>query len=172
MDVALIRWPAEAERRAALASAGAPRLLVVPPTADAPVIDGCLEDWVRLPAADCDVRARVEMLRSRAQAHAAALPILDGVVLTFRGVGVTLPPLEARLTQVLLERFDAVVSRQVLTGAGWPAGVSGRNALDVHMLRLRRRLAEVGLRIRTVRSRGYLLTAVQSDSRQDIVPGA
>ena len=34
-----------------------------------------------------------------------------------------------------------------------------RNALDVHILRLRRRIAELGLEIRTVRSRGYLLQA-------------
>jgi DNA-binding response OmpR family regulator len=32
-----------------------------------------------------------------------------------------------------------------------------RNALDVHMLRLRRRLEPLGLEVRTVRSRGYVL---------------
>ena len=41
--------------------------------------------------------------------------------------------------------------------AGWPKGAPGRNALDVHVLRLRRRLAPLGLAIRTVRVRGYLL---------------
>ena len=41
--------------------------------------------------------------------------------------------------------------------AGWPGGTPGRNALDVHVLRLRRRLEPVRLAIRTVRSRGYLL---------------
>ncbi len=33
----------------------------------------------------------------------------------------------------------------------------GRNVLDVHIVRLRRRLAPLELVIRTVRSRGYLL---------------
>jgi DNA-binding response OmpR family regulator len=51
------------------------------------------------------------------------------------------------------------VSREALAKAGWPDGAPGRNALDVHVLRLRRRLALVGLAIRTVRSRGYLLEA-------------
>ena len=51
----------------------------------------------------------------------------------------------------------AVVSRDALARAGWPEGAPGRNALDVHVLRLRRRLAPLGLAIRTVRSRGYLL---------------
>jgi DNA-binding response OmpR family regulator len=44
-----------------------------------------------------------------------------------------------------------------LARAGWPDGAPGRNALDVHVLRLRRRVAPLGLAIRTVRSRGYLL---------------
>ena len=78
-----------------------------------------------------------------------------------RGAWVSLPPVEARLTRLLLDRFGAVVSREALAKAGWPDGAPGRNALDVHVLRLRRRLAEVGLAIRTVRSRGYLLEASQ-----------
>lgn len=50
-----------------------------------------------------------------------------------------------------------MVGRDALTRAGWPGGTPRRNALDVHVLRLRRRIAPVGLAIRTVRSRGYLL---------------
>jgi DNA-binding response OmpR family regulator len=70
---------------------------------------------------------------------------------------------EGRLTAALLDRFGAVVSRDSLARAGWPDGAPGRNALDVHMLRLRRRVAPLALAIRTVRSRGYLLerTAVE-----------
>ncbi len=52
-----------------------------------------------------------------------------------------------------------VVSREMLANSGWPDGAPGRNALDVHVLRMRRRLAPLGLVIRTVRSRGYLLEA-------------
>jgi len=59
----------------------------------------------------------------------------------------------------LIERFGAVVSRDQLSRSGWPKGAPGRNALDVHVLRLRRRIAPVGLSIKTVRSRGYLLEA-------------
>ena len=42
-----------------------------------------------------------------------------------------------------------------------------RNALDVHISRVRRRVAEVGLHIRTVRGRGYLMDA-PSDSGQQL----
>jgi DNA-binding winged helix-turn-helix (wHTH) protein len=59
----------------------------------------------------------------------------------------------------MLDRVGSVVSREALTKAGWPTGTGGRNALDVHVLRLRRRLDGVGLAIRTVRARGYLLEA-------------
>jgi len=82
---------------------------------------------------------------------------------------VSLPPVEARLTSALLERFGAVVRREALARAGWPEGAPGRNALDVHVLRLRRRMEQVGLVIRTVRSRGYLL---ESEVRQETVAQA
>ena len=126
----------------------------------------CLEDWIRVPAAENEVKARVDALAVRSQAHttnghngqAPTGPVLDDFgVLRVNGSWVALPPLEARLAQALLERLGAVTSRDLLVRAGWPAGAPGRNALDVHVLRLRRRLTGVGLVIRTVRSRGYLL---------------
>jgi DNA-binding response OmpR family regulator len=58
-----------------------------------------------------------------------------------------------------------VVSRDALARAGWPDGAPGRNALDVHVLRLRRRLEPLGLVIRTVRSRGYVLEAASDFSQ-------
>jgi len=78
-------------------------------------------------------------------------------VLRFDGAWVSLPPVEARVTGALLQRFGGVVSRDSLARAGWPEGAPGRNALDVHVLRLRRRISPLTLAIRTVRSRGYLL---------------
>ena len=52
---------------------------------------------------------------------------------------------------------EAVPRARLRASASWPSGVPTRNALDVHVLRLRRRIAPVGLEIRTVRSRGYLM---------------
>lgn len=51
--------------------------------------------------------------------------------------------------------------------AVWPGQAPGRNALDVHILRLRRRLLPLGLAIRTVRSRGYLLEPQRAGSLGD-----
>jgi DNA-binding response OmpR family regulator len=89
-------------------------------------------------------------------------------VLRFSGAWVPLPPVEARLTDALLERFGAVVSRDSLARAGWPDGAPGRNALDVHVLRLRRRIHPLGLAIRTVRARGYLLEGSAEDLTQAV----
>jgi DNA-binding response OmpR family regulator len=158
MDVVLLRWPAESARRNALAESGVARLLLVEDGAPPPSPIDCLEDWIRVPAPELDMRARIAALEQRATAHAPAVPTLDDDgVLRFGSLWVSLPPVEARLTDVLIERFGAVVGRETLARAGWPEGTAGRNALDVHVLRLRRRLTSVGLAIRTVRSRGYLM---------------
>ena len=165
MEVVLVRWPLERPRRDQLAADGCPRLLLVEDGAQPPISDDPLEDWVRVPASDIDVQTRIATLAARAQAAAAPRLDVDGV-LRFGSLWVSLPPVEARLTRAMLERFGAVVSRESLSRAGWPDGAPGRNALDVHVLRLRRRLAPVRLAIRTVRSRGYLLEAGRAAQRQ------
>jgi DNA-binding response OmpR family regulator len=158
IDVVLVRWPDENERLEQLRDQGRPRLLLVQADASPPVVDDGLEDWIRVPAGEMDLRARVDGLERRCRASRAAPPVLDeDGVLRLDDEWVALPPVESRLTAALLDRFGAVVSRDALAKAGWPAGAPGRNALDVHVLRLRRRLEPVGLAIRTVRSRGYLL---------------
>lgn len=179
MDVTMLRWPEEVGRRESLSRAGGPRLLLVPDGQEPPPVIDCLEDWIRVPAAESEVRARVDALAVRSQVHvhrgadpaghngngpghtphlAPATPELDDFgVLRVGPAWVALPPLEARLTEALLERLGTVTSRELLVRAGWPSGAPGRNALDVHVLRLRRRLTPVSLAIRTVRSRGYLM---------------
>lgn len=181
----MLRWPDEQARRTRISLSGEPRLLLVPEGEEPPAVGDCLEDWIRIPASENEVRARVDALAVRSLAHlgdghgsgngnghangraeppaapAPGLPVLDDFgVLRVSGAWVALPPLEARLTEAMLERLGAVTSRDLLIRAGWPAGAPGRNALDVHVLRLRRRLTPVGLVIRTVRSRGYLLEPV------------
>ncbi|MFP5317969.1 MAG: winged helix-turn-helix domain-containing protein [Acidimicrobiia bacterium] len=158
MEVALLRWPDEQARRQRLSLVGGPRLLLVEDGAPPPPVLDCLEDWVRVPAAEEDVKARVDALATRRAAHHHDAPGIDSDgVLRYQGRWVSLPPLESRMLEVLLSRFGAVVSREALATAAWPDGATGRNALDVHVLRLRRRLEPMDLRIRTVRCRGYLL---------------
>jgi hypothetical protein len=160
VDVTLVRWPLEERRRDELMNAAVPRLLLVEPGEEAPVAKDCLEDWVRVPVDDVEVRARARSLAQRADLHRSAMPELDEHgMLRFGTSWVSLPPVEARITAALVRRVGAVVARDELARAGWPDGAPGRNALDVHVLRIRRRVAPLGLAIRTVRSRGYLLEA-------------
>ena len=158
MDVALVRWPEDEGKRRELKSANRPRLLLVDALAPAPVSGDPLEDWIRLPADDRDLRARLDALTLRSGSGVDVFPELDDDGLLRLGdQWVALPPIEQRLAMALIERPSAVVSRETLARAGWPGETATRNALDVHMLRLRRRIEPLGLSIRTVRSRGYVL---------------
>jgi hypothetical protein len=164
VDVVLLRWPEEEARLERVRAAGAPRLLLVGGDLAPPPSSDPLEDWIRLPAADDDLRARVATLSARAD-HALVAPTVDADgLLRYRDRWVTLSPVERALAAALVDRFGAVVGRDTLVRRAWPGGSPTRNALDVHMLRLRRRIASLGLEVRTVRARGYLLQAAEDVS--------
>ena len=162
-----MRWPAERGRRAELNELGVPHLLLVEDGHHPPSPASVLEDWIRVPASEADVRIRIDTLQARkasggdgaaAPHRQPSSPTLDGDgVLRAHGGWVAVPPVEARLLRALIDRYGAVVSRETLSRAGWPERSPERNVLDVHVLRLRRRMTPVGLVIRTVRARGYLL---------------
>ncbi len=153
----MIHWPVENDRLIELRSAGRARLLVIDSDIEAPVSGDVLEDWIRRPASIRDLRVRIAGLERRIELSGADRPVIDDCVLRFGGNWVAIPPVEMRITRALVERLDTVVGREILTRAGWPDGSSNRNALDVQVMRLRRRIDEIGLAIRTVRGRGYLL---------------
>src|SRR5579871_5457039 len=101
VGVVLVDWPAQADRVTALAQAGLPRLLLVAPDADPPASVDSNEDWVRLPADERDVAARV--LRLTAQAAGPppshpppSRPLVDETArLHYRGTWVALSPIES-----------------------------------------------------------------------------
>lgn len=157
VQIALVRFPSEADRLERLRADGQPRLLLVEGDASPPLTVDLCEDWVRVPADERDVLARSDGIRRRL-GNTDEPPQLDADgLLRFNGRWVSIPPMEVRLLSALIDRMGSVVSREELSERTWPEGAKGRNALDVHMLRLRRRVAPVGLAIRTVRSRGYLI---------------
>lgn len=158
MDVALIAWPADKAKRKLLAADRKPRLLLVAVGTAPPLIEDPLEDWVRLPADRTEVRARVTALTLRMVEWTTEAPTIeDSGLLRYRDAIVQLPPIEARITQTLVESFGNVVAPDDLLRGVWPDETTSRNTLDVHISRLRRRLKNTGLHIRTIRSRGYLL---------------
>jgi two-component system, OmpR family, response regulator len=160
MDVALIQWPSDEQLRAELAELRHPRLLLVESDAGPPECLDVLEDWVRLPVSRDDRNARIETLLSRAGATDPDVPALNGNgSLEYQGRITQLSAIQGDLARVMIERFGAVVSREALVAAAWPGAEATDNNLDVTIGRLRRQLEPAGLRIRTVRSRGYLLTS-------------
>jgi DNA-binding response OmpR family regulator len=115
-----------------------------------------LEDWLRAPADETDMRIRLSTLRERASRN-TNVSIDDGVLRAGTRL-VVLPPIQARLAAALLERMNAVVGREVLARRAWPNGApTGRNVLDVHIAKLRRLLVGTGVHIHTVHRRGYLM---------------
>lgn len=65
---------------------------------------------------------------------------------------------EATIMTALVESFQNVVPRKKLVECGWgKASPEHRNALDLRILRLRRRIAPLNLEIVTVWGRGYML---------------
>ena len=84
-----------------------------------PVPNDELEDWVRLPADQSDVRVRVDTVAARARGK--AFPQLsDEGILRHAGMSVPLSPVESRLVETLIGRFGAVVGRAELMDAVWP----------------------------------------------------
>lgn len=158
-DVILLRWPAEAAKRERCHEFGTLRLLVVEGGVDPPVTVDVQEDWVRAPISQEDLQARIAALRARSSVHTRPQVDPHGV-LRFGMRCTPVSPTATDLLECLVRQFGVLVSREVLHEC-LPEGVDddNRNVLDLHMMRLRKRIRPVGLVIRTVWGRGYLLEA-------------
>lgn len=160
MDVALVQWPSDETLRIELAQQEHPRLLLVEPDAEPPVCVDVMEDWVRLPVSRADRNARIRALEERAGRRDEMTPVVTGDgTLEYGDTRTQLSTTQARLMIPLIERFGGVVGRETLSTQVWPGSPTTANKLDVTVGRLRRLIVPLGLTIRTVRSRGYLLCA-------------
>lgn len=156
-SVHLVRWPEERELLERLRAEGAPRLLLVGQPAPPPNVFECEEDWVRLPAHDGDVQARVLALAARSTRHRPRPRVGDDGRLRYGSRWIALSPIELRLATALVGTFGEVVRSELLASAAWPGEAINEGALRVHLTRLRRRVRPVGLEVRNVRGRGYLM---------------
>jgi hypothetical protein len=115
-----------------------------------------LEDWVRLPVGEEDVRARLEGLRIRAARRPR--PILKGDGrLFYAGMWIALSERQEQLARPLVEGFGQPVPEDVLVCAGWPQGAITRGGQSSTFARLKRRFTELGLDLVTVRGIGHAL---------------
>ena len=86
------------------------------------------------------------------------LPTIDEFgLLRCEGRWVSLTPTEERVMRELLDHVGRVCSRAQLVKAGWPLGLGNERMLDTYVRRLRAKIPEYGLEIRTVRKRGFVL---------------
>jgi DNA-binding response OmpR family regulator len=157
--VALVRWPEDAGNIEQLRAAGTPRLLVVARDEPAPESTLCDEDWIRLPASDADMRARMHNLAARAGRHLVAPVVKGDGRIVFRGSWTALGPTEQAMARALASRFGDVVTTDTLAHAVDPHLTA--TGVRVQIMRLRNRVAPLGLELRTVRNHGYVLQAVQ-----------
>jgi len=154
-DVVVLQWPEHADEAERLARVGVAHLLLVGPDSAPPEIESCAEDWVRLPTSEDDVLARLIALRHRAERH-PLLPNVDSQgQLSYRGSTMYLPPIEQGLVSLLARRFGSIVTNDELLGV-WPRG-GAPGSLRVHISRLRKRLAPIGLVIEARRTTGYVM---------------
>jgi len=156
--VELVAWPTDERRRQQLARAGVPRLLIVAPDAEAPTSIGIDEDWVRTPCETRDVAVRLERLARVIDRLRHDRPVIDtNHILHYGGATAVLSRAQAVLVTALLDRPGTIVARESLESAIWPDGAPGHRALDGVVFRLRRRLAGLGLVIRSAHGRGFAL---------------
>ena len=156
-EVVIVRWPEEASNIQRLRTQGRPRLLLVAPDSEAPTTVECDEDWIRLPAEDADVRVRISTLVARAARHSQPPEVKGDGRLTFRGRWVGLSGVEEGVARVLCEHFGEVVDNDAVETAASVLRQPTPNALRVNISRLRKRIAPLGLVVRRVHNRGYVM---------------
>jgi DNA-binding response OmpR family regulator len=159
-DVVVVRWPDEEEKAAHLRVAGVPVLYLVGPEDEPPEPSGCLEDWVRVPDGDRDLRARLAFLEARAASHHGPPFVDDDDQLHHRGRAIRLDPREARIARALTANLGAVVSDGELLQAVGDAGEDAPS-LRAEIARLRARVRLLHLTINRVRRSGYMLLPVR-----------
>jgi DNA-binding response OmpR family regulator len=159
-EVILVRWPEEIDRIERLRTLGVPRLLLVGGDLSTLKLGDALEDWVRLPAPEDELRIRVANLALRARETREKPTVDEDGLLRYGGRWIALSPTERSLAATLVDCFGDVVDHETLVRITWKGRRPTRNALVVHITRLRRRFAPLGLEICTVRGCGYILQSV------------
>ncbi len=157
--VAILRWPEEAGSLERWRAVGIPRLLLVAPDASAPDVSDCNDDWIRMPADDADVRIRASAVAKRAARHSPRPEVNGDGRIKFRGHWAPLSPTEESVARVLADHFGDVLDRAAIEVA---ASCDSRpnpnpNTIRVHITRLRQRIGPLGLVVRTVHGRGYVM---------------
>jgi DNA-binding response OmpR family regulator len=127
-------------------------------------LDEGADDYLVKPFHFAELLARVRALQRRGEAVQSrvikvANLALDSVTrqVSIGSVQPRLTATELSLLEILLQRSPAIVSRRSIALAVWneEADALGSNTLDVHLARLRAKIASSGAKIEAVRAIGY-----------------
>jgi len=161
VDVRILRWPKQADEADRLARLEVPRLLIVESGVPPPTETSCVVDWLRLPADDADLSARLAALSERAARHPSQPFVNEYGQLSHRGTKAFLSSIDERVTKILTENFGHPVPANDLIRCGWPQ--DGTNeTLRVHISRLRHRIAPLGLTITNIAGHGYVMREAEA----------
>jgi DNA-binding response OmpR family regulator len=134
-------------------------------------LDSGADDYLVKPFALGELEARLRVLLRRKEEHTGwkQLGALRFDVADRRALigddEVDLTAREVAILDVLLGKARKVVSKQVLFDTVFPVETdSAPNALEVHVSRLRHKLARAGVTIRSVRGLGYRLEEEAADA--------
>ncbi len=157
-DVRLLRWPQHAEERAWCHDHRIPRILLIEPGQQPPELADVYEDWIRPPVPPEDLQIRVRALALRRRAYNRPQVDPHGS-LAYQGQRLSISPTQVDLTSCLVRTYGGLVLRAVLAEClpGAEQIALRRNVLDLHIGRLRRKIAPLGLNIRTIWGCGYIL---------------
>jgi len=166
--IELLRWPGDIAGREVAAERGTPRLLLVADDALPPRLDPD-EDWIRVPADERDLLARMQCLAAQFDRRRRPPQLADEAVLCYGGWTVVVSQAESAVLRPLLARFGELVTWDDLRHQLWPGGTGTVRAMSARVFRLRSRLEPIGLTIYTIRGRGVVL---DHDDRPTHLPGA
>jgi DNA-binding response OmpR family regulator len=176
-EVAILDWRMpklsglEVIRRLRLRGAALPVLMLTARDAASDRVVGLDEgadDYLVKPFDFSELLARVRALQRRGKAMQSLVINVGGLQLDTVTREVSVGSLRPRLTatelsllEILMHRSPAVVSRRSIALAVWneEADALGSNTLDVHLARLRAKLAASGVKIESVRAVGYRIVA-------------